>query len=629
MPTFDRSGRVTASFDAETEAQTWVGAQVVRLAQGLEPERPAQRRRGRPSATDKARRAAGARTASAPSLEAIGRAWHARHYELLEKADAERSRDALRNLELHVFTMFDDLLAYDEQEGNARVIAWARVMAGKPAGLDGFSFKADRTYMRTTVTGYLWLLGQVLDHARALGHAVPDYMRDVRAFDPVGSKKRPAVYVSIARTRQVAAQLHVIHQVIRWLLRLGGLRISEAHGLQVANFFEDAEGDGFLAVEAQGGRRFFERDPDGRVHAVGRKEQGKTDAAYRLVALPRQLTVMLVKVIEAFHTAPNGAIDMTARLVPPIRAEEGGQAGFRNALKKAARATGESDDPDAYVVPHGLRKGYGTDLAWDEAVSALVERRLMGHRAGTDVFDLVYTLDSRLKRHLAPGARSMEAQADTELAGETLIAPTTLRPSYAKCAVSERLARVDAALEEAGWQVREGEGLVTVAEAAAILGRAESTTRRLMGTWIPAVKGKRGEWLASLDDVLAFRERFKGYELLCEVAEAARVTYHQAYQVMGRLGIEPAMDRYSRTLLLTDKDARRIVEEAERLAALRARAMPVAEAATELGVAVSTARLYIRRGILAEDDETDARGTRYVTRASVEAEKGARTGWRR
>ena len=306
-----------------------------------------------------------------------------------------------------------------------------------------------------------------------------------------------------------------------------------------------------------------------------------------------------------------------------------GQEGFRSALAKAAAATGAPDDPDVYsIVPHELRKGFATDLGWDVGVSDLLARRLMGHVGGSDVFALVYCLDTRLRQHLAAGARAMVERIE-EAGAASLMVQTTLRPSYGRKADAQRLARVDAVLEEAGWQVCRAEGLVDVAEAAAVLGRAESTTRRLMGSWIPAAKGERGEWLASLGDVFAFRERFGGYELLEDVAEAAGLTYHQAYQLMGRLDIDPAKDAYSRTLLLTDKDARRIAEEAERLATLRARAIPVSEAAAELGVAVSTAKLYIERGLLEEVAETDARGTRYVTRASVEEEKAARKGWRR
>jgi len=43
-------------------------------------------------------------------------------------------------------------------------------------------------------------------------------------------------------------------------------------------------------------------------------------------------------------------------------------------------------------------------------VSDLAARRAMGHRVGSDVFDLVYTLDSRLKKHLTPIARQIESE---------------------------------------------------------------------------------------------------------------------------------------------------------------------------------------------------------------------------
>ena len=631
VPTLDRSGRVTASFETETAAKVWAGAQVARLARGEEPERPAPRRRGRPGAADKARRAGAAGAASVPSLRALGQRWHAERYVALERADAGRAADVMADLELHVFPAFEDLLGCDVEAGRARVIDWVRVMAGKQPMDPSFAYRPPRAhrYARQTVANLVWLLTEILDHARELGHEVPRYTAGVRALEPAGRPRRKAVFVPIEGTLEVARHLHVVHQVVLWLLRIGGLRISEAYGLLVANFVVDEDGAGFLAVEAQGGKTFFVRDDEGTVRRVRRKEEGKTDAAYRLVALAPPLTALLQVVVAAFHTRPDGTIDMGARLVPGIRAEDGGQEGFRSALAKAAAATGAPDDPDAYsLVPHALRKGFATDLGWDPDVSDLLARRLMGHVGGSDVFALVYCLDTRLRQHLAAGARAM-AERIAEAGADSLMVPTTLRPVYGTQVDPGRLARADAVLEEAGWQVVRDGGLVDVAEAAAMLGRAESSTRRLMGTAIPAVKGERGEWLASLDDVLAFRERCSGYELLADVAEAAGLTYHQAYQLMGRLGIEPGKDARSRTLLLTDKDARRIAEEVERLAALRARAMPITEAAAELGVAVTTARSYIRLGLLVADDESDPRGTSYVTLASVEAERAARRGFRR
>lgn len=631
MPTLDRTGRVTANFPTDTQAEAWVDAQIDRLDQGLEPERPAPRRRGRPSATDTAARDAAVRRAGVSLLEEIGRKWHKERYLALEYANADRSDDVLDDLELHIFPAFEGLLGCDVEAGRARVIDWVRVMAGKQPVDASFTYRPPRAhhYATTSVTNYLWLLTAILDYARGLGNDVPRYTAGVRALKPAGKTKRRPVFISIERTVAVARGLHVIHQVALWLLRIAGLRISEAYGLRVASFIVDEDGAGYLAVEAQGGKTFLVRDDDGRVHRVRHKEEGKTAAAYRLVALAPQLTELLQVVVAAFHTRPDGTIDMRARLIPGIRAEDGGQEGFRSALAKAAAVTGAPDDPDAYsVIPHALRKGFATDLGWDEEVSDLLARRLMGHVAGSDVFSLVYCLDTRLRQHLAAGARAM-AERIEEAGADSLMVRTMLRPCYGIQVDAERLARADAVLEEAGWQMRRDGGLVDVAEAAAILGRAESTTRRLMGKWIPAVKGERGEWLASLDEVLAFRARFGGFELLCDVADRAGLEYIQAYQMMGRLGIHPPKDAHSGMLLLSDKDARRIVEEVERLAVLRARAMPVTEAAAELGVAVSTARLYIKRGLLVEEEETDPRGTSYVKRASVEEEKAARRGFRR
>ena len=233
------------------------------------------------------------------------------------------------------------------------------------------------------------------------------------AMHPLGRpKKRRAPVVSVADAAAIAGQLHVIHQLVLWLLRLCGLRISECYGLTVADFFVDEDGTGFVTAGPLGGKSFRVRTDTGEVEVTQHKEVGKTDSAYRLIVLPDPLTTLILKIIEAFHTSSDGTIDPTARLVPDIRNSGVGQSAFRSALKLAAAAVdGPTDDESYRVIPHDMRKGFATDLAWADEVSGLAARRAMGHRIGTDVFDLVYTLDSRLKEHLVPVARQVERRS--------------------------------------------------------------------------------------------------------------------------------------------------------------------------------------------------------------------------
>jgi len=420
--------RLECSFLTKAEAWSWIDEQLGRRSEGLEPEKPrrdaplAEPNDTRPSPaegtpeTGVARGQASPvlamrRSGPLPPLDVLAWAWHHEYYEELENAGPDRAADARRNLELHVLPAFPALLSCEVATGRNLVKDWLRVLSGRRPHTPGSPFApGSTTYGRQTANGYLWLLRQVLAYGRALGCDVPHYAegRGIHALHPVGrAKRRRAPLVSVEAAAAIAGQLHVIHQTVLWLLRLGGLRISESYGLCVANFFLDPDGDGFLVAQAQGGRPFRERADDGQVTMTNRKESGKTDSAYRLIALPAPMTALLCRVIEVFHTASDGSIDPLARLVPVIRAEGGGQGGFRDALRAAAAVVGGPDDEDAYVVPHDLRKSFATDLAWSAEVSGLVARRTMGHRAGGDVFDLVYTLDSRLKALSVPRMSSM------------------------------------------------------------------------------------------------------------------------------------------------------------------------------------------------------------------------------
>jgi hypothetical protein len=235
-------------------------------------------------------------------------------------------------LTLHIVPASATLPDCDVEAGRNLAKDWLRTLSGRAALTPGsLLVPGPTTYARHTASGMLWLLRQVLAYVRNLGHPVPLYAEGsgIHALHPVGRpKKRRAPLVSVEVTASIAGQLHVVHRTVLWLLRLRGFRISESYGLLVANFFVDADGDGFILTEAQGGKSFRVRKDDGAVEVTNRKESGKTDAATRLVALPAPLTFLLMKLIEAFHTLPDGSIDTTARLIPTIRSEHGGQGDF-------------------------------------------------------------------------------------------------------------------------------------------------------------------------------------------------------------------------------------------------------------------------------------------------------------
>jgi hypothetical protein len=638
--------RLTCSFPTQRSAQRWVKAQVERLDAGLDAEPAAKQGRLRRQTTTASITAAVAAVGATgepgevaavtpPQLDfaACARRWHHEKYVLLHGADAERTRDVLADLENHIIPVLAGPITGDVLETRDTLIAWVRVLAGYPGETGGPEPGPDaRTYARTTVSGWLWIVGEVYRYAQVLGAPVamvsdkrgmvPAVTKDIGAMTPRGRRKRKAKLVSLPVTARIAVQLHVIHQTALWIMRIAGLRIGEVYGVCVHAFIEDA-GWGHLLVEAQGGKNYKVRDTNEEVTTTTRKEVTKTQSGYRLIALPPALTALIRLIIAAYHTDPEtGVVNGDARLIPTIRSAGGGRAGFEAALRAAVGGLNDGTDPDDFVIPHDLRKAYATDLAWSE-VEPLVKRRAMGHRAGTDVFDLVYTLDDRLKEAMRPAALVIQAEIEATIG--SLVVTTAKRPLYGKDWDPDRVAYADDVLSEADWQIQDfGDDWIGTAEAAAILGGAESATRRLFRDQIPAVKHD-GAWLARRDDVEAYRDRFAGWHRLDDIGAQSGHDYHTVYRTLTRLGIEAHKDEYSRQLLLTTQQAAAVTDELARVDALRERAVPVSAAAKMLRARESSVRLWAKPGgCLTADAETDAAGRTYITRASIRAEMDRR-----
>lgn len=283
--------------------------------------------------------------------------------------------------------------AYRDSQGHVRVpelaaVALRRAKRERPVGLS-----------QPVVADALWVLRRVLAFARANGLVPP-------GFDPTEGLNAPMPDEVAARTRRptcqprplnlaecarIATHLHPVHQLVLWLQRVMGLRISEAFGLLVDDVI-DLGDTGLLLVRGQGGRAFRVRDDEGRVASVQYKERTKTEAGTRVLVLPAAMLEPLRIAIEAFHTDPDtGEVDETARLVPGLRtADESGQLSFREAFEVAAAAEGLSSSELGFrVSPHLLRKSVATDLAWRPGIEDAVRRRFLGHRASDDVFGRV------------------------------------------------------------------------------------------------------------------------------------------------------------------------------------------------------------------------------------------------
>ena len=519
--------------------------------------------------------------------------------------------------------------AYRDSHGQVRVpeataVAVRTGRGERPGGLS-----------QSVVADALWVLRRVLAFARANGVVPP-------GFDPTEGLDAPKPDPAVARARcpvsqprplsfpecaRIAAHLHPIHQLVLWLQRVMGLRISEAFGLLVDDVI-DLGDSGLLLVRGQGGRLFRIRDDDGRVVTVSHKESTKTEASSRVLVIPPVMMELLRVALDAFHMDPDsGDLEETARLVPGLRhGDESGQLSFREAFGNAAAAEGlDRDDLGFPVSPHLLRKSVATDLAWQPGIEDAVRRRFMGHRAADDVYGRVYTLDHPELTPLEGVARVLDEIIRGSIG--SLLAPTTRRIRWGRSnRYLGRAAHVEATLGAAGWMIdpdSNDDPLCDTQRVASELGIAPTTARRWMrdGT-LRCVIVADGDGIerrcARLSEVWLVRDRLSDRVLLPHLAEELGVRYHELYQSCHRLGLELERHPTNRQFEISNEAAQLLRDEHARVRVLHQRSIKLAVAARRLNLAVSTVGLMAKRGQLDVDPETDSSNARFVTRESVE-----------
>jgi integrase len=518
--------------------------------------------------------------------------------------------------------------AYRDHAGQVRVPAAAvAAISAKRRSPTGLS--------QGYVTDALWVLRRVLAFARANGLFPPGFDPTEGLDAPLadraaarnasrGGQPRPLTLGDCAR---LASHLHPVHQLALWIQRIMGLRISEAFGITVVDVV-DLGDTGLLAVQGQGGRTFTVRDDHGQIVAVPYKPTLKTASGSRVLVVPSKLMELIRVAVDAFHTDPDtGDIDTTARLVPGLQTPNcSGQHAYRHAFDEAASAEQLSSDHLGFSVStHLLRKSCATDLAWTAGIEDAVRRRFMGHRAGEDVFGRIYTLDHPDVAPLAKVAEIFDHNIAITIGG--LMTPTvrhihwgTGNPTLA------RTDHIDATLAAAGWLVEPGDADDPMCDAqrvAAELNIYPTTARRWMadGT-IPtlAVPDATGvpRRHARLSDVWRVRDRLAREILLPDLAHDLGLRYHEAYNMLRRLGLEAEQRPGNREYQLTEEVAEALRGESQRIQALHRRSMKLASAARALKVALSTAALMSRTGQLEVDPETDSSAARFVTRVSVQ-----------
>lgn len=237
----------------------------------------------------------------------------------------------------------------------------------------------------------LGALRSCISHARGFGvdlrikfedeaqRAVPPLAAEAKQQAPTSGKP----YLSLPACRQIAEQLHPTHQLVFWLQRLVGLRISEAYGPRIIDFRDGPTPS--LRISRQGGTAMLVRDPQtGKLVSAGNKKRTKTELSKRTLPLPLPVAELIRSIIATHHVDLDPSaevapftVDKFARLVPGVQQDNtAGAAGYRHALKRALVTVGiivpAQEDPDEgeeqdqertlAADPHDLRASLITDL---------------------------------------------------------------------------------------------------------------------------------------------------------------------------------------------------------------------------------------------------------------------------
>jgi integrase len=500
--------------------------------------------------------------------------------------------------------------------------------SGMPAG-GRYSHSTLREVRRTFMA--------VLTYAKSEGITLQPNVRTAQLPKNKTPKAKTRA-LTLAETAAIAGRLHVIHQLVLWLLRVLGLRISESLGLLVEDVIDAGPGHpGLLTVQSQGGKKFRRRNPDGTTLVLDHVEGTKRDS-YRVLVVPDPVMAMIRVIIEVFHTDPDGAVRTQARLVPGLaEANKAGQSTFRQALKNAAAAEGldltfgsrRSDKnrnlPPVVLTPQHMRKSFATALQADnETVENL--RSFMGHKRGDQVIHEHYLLEDLALKPQRAIAKKLSAQILAEIPGGLLVPTTTPCTSGRQAALTCRKAEIDAALIEAGWMVdvmRE-EGGLSVDDVAALHGVQPAHIRELISAGkLRATRVSRTDqggfrYSIAVNDALASRDERAGRLGMRELAAELGRPYDVLRQYIRRhpdLACEPFGERDYHVPEEVAAHVRAYFREQE---ALESRAVRMPEVSRQLGISVAAIDTLIKHGVLEEDDRFH-RGVRSITTASLEA----------
>ncbi len=447
--------------------------------------------------------------------------------------------------------------------------------------------------------------------------------------NPLGKRAtRKRVKLTVGECVAMAEHMHPVSQTALWLIRVLGVRISEAHGIRLGDIVDDGV-RGVVRLHAQGGRGFLVDDSDGQTRTVGDKDELKTVQSYRVLVIPQQLMHLLRVVIHVFHTDAHGTVNDDARLIPPMTTGLDSQSSFRSALRNAAIAAGVTlgQDPDTLEPllprPHDGRAGLVTDLAWDD-VDEVARKRWAGHRVGDDVHSRHYVLDDPSLCGPARVAEALEAVLEAE-APDGLLVPTTVSCTTGRQPLLQvRKEHIDRELLDIGWtrvaQDDQDRSVLTAAQTATTLRQSMTTIHRWRraGRFGATTRNAAGHHLFPVADVLRVQDELASQRGLATLALEWDVPYERLHWYIRRdqLMVEKREDG---ALLVPAETEQALSVIVRAYRDLEGRAMTIGDAAVELQRAPLAVEGLIRDGVLELDPMVGPNNARYVTRASIEA----------
>ena len=254
-------------------------------------------------------------------------------------------------------------------------------------------------------TGYIATAKNIYDYAQL--HEYTNRPRNIfENLDALVGKRDSffeAESLSVSQVYRVVRHLPPHWQPVVWLMRLLGMRISEAFGLRLCDMTYDGRRQ--LNIEWQGGKIFRSRDADGN-EIVCHTKQGTKDTdgdnapVRRVIAVPRILQTYLLYVVRRDHSGVEDPSTCERPLIINPYGKKTSQKAFRDAWAKALieEGLGQRRPNDRLVyVPHHLRKCLSDELQVRADVHGEAVSRQLGHRgltvnAAMDVSRTIYTL---------------------------------------------------------------------------------------------------------------------------------------------------------------------------------------------------------------------------------------------